>query len=144
MKLTLENDPAPADIQAVRDGLDAFNQKHVGPDLYQPLNLFVRDGDGAVQGGLLGETFWDWLHISILWIDAGQRRKGLGARLLQQAEVEAVERGCKAVFVDTLSFQAPAFYLKYGYAVWGQLEGLPPGHRRIFYQKRLSADPSPS
>ena len=137
MEITLEEDAAPADVQAVCDGLDAFNRQHAPPDGYRPLRLFLRDVDGAVAGGLLGETFWNWLHISMLWVDEAHRGRGTGSRLLRLAEEEALKRGCVGVFVDTLSFQAPDFYRKHGYAVWGQIEGLPPGHRRVFFQKSL-------
>ena len=137
MEITLEEDAAPGDVEAVRDGLAAFNRQHAPPDGYRPLNLFLRDKDGAVVGGLLGETFWDWLHISVLWVDQTHRGRGAGRRLLGQAEAEAGRRGCVGVFVDTLSFQAPDFYARHGYAPWGQIEGLPPGHRRVFFQKSL-------
>ena len=137
MEITVEEEADPADVQALRDGLDAFNRRHAPADGYRPLNLFLRGEDGAVLGGLLGETFWDWLHISILWVDEAHRGKGAGGRLLRQAEDEARRRGCVGVFVDTLSFQAPDFYARRGYAPWGRIEGLPPGHRRVFFQKSL-------
>jgi ribosomal protein S18 acetylase RimI-like enzyme len=65
-------------------------------------------------------------------------RKGLGSKLLQTAEAEAIRRGCKHAHLDTLDFQAPGFYLKKGYQVFGELQDLPPGHRRIFLRKDLA------
>lgn len=137
MEITLEEEADPADVQAVRDGLDAFNRQHVPPDDYRPLHLFVRGEGGTVVGGLVGETFWGWLHVRLLWVDEARRGQGLGSSLLQWAEAEARTRGCVGIFLDTLSFQAPDFYAKHGYAPWGQIEGLPPGHRRVFFQKSL-------
>ena len=52
------------------------------------------------------------------------------------AEARALERGCHSAWVDTFSFQAPGFYPKLGYTVFGELD-YPPGHKRIFLQKRL-------
>jgi hypothetical protein len=57
------------------------------------------------------------------------------------AEGRAVERGCHSAWVDTFSFQAPGFYPKLGYEVFGELD-YPPGHKRIFLQKRLSGGPA--
>ena len=60
----------------------------------------------------------------------------MGGQLLAAAEEEGKRRGCRGAFVDTFNFQAPGFYFKKGYRTWGHIEGLPPGHRRIFLQKR--------
>ena len=54
------------------------------------------------------------------------------------AEAEAIRRGCKNAHLDTLSFQALDFYKKYGYTVFGQLDGLPPGHSRYYLRKTLA------
>jgi GNAT superfamily N-acetyltransferase len=140
MKIHIENDPRLQDCQVVRDGLTAYNTRHVAADGFAPLSIFVRDNEGTICGGLLGEPFGQWLHISILWLAEKQRGQGLGSQLLQQAEEEAVRRGCLSAFVDTLDFQVPSFYEQHGYSAWGQIENLPPGHRRIFFQKQLATD----
>jgi hypothetical protein len=57
--------------------------------------------------------------------------------MMAQAEAEAIRRGCRHAHVDTIDFQAPDFYLKLGYTVWGVLDDIPPGHRRIFLKKDL-------
>jgi hypothetical protein len=43
----------------------------------------------------------------------------------------------KNVFLDTFSFQAPGFYQKLGYRVFGELVDFPPGHTRQYLTKRL-------
>jgi GNAT superfamily N-acetyltransferase len=137
LDIEIADNPREEDAQAIRDGLAAYNDQHTVPDGYSPLTVLLRDDEGTLCGGLLGETFWRWLHISILWIADQHRGQGFGGMMLRNAEDRAVQRGCLGVFLDTLDFQAPAFYVKHGYSVWGEIENLPPGHRRIFYQKRL-------
>ena len=63
------------------------------------------------------------------------RGKGIGRKLMADAEARALERGCHSAWVDTFSFQAPGFYPKLGYEVFGELDY--PPHKRIFLQKRL-------
>ena len=138
MQLSIEDEPCLEDCDFVRGRLQEHNAAIVGPDNYAPLAIFARDGSGSIRGGLLGETFWQWLHISTVWIAASDRGQGLGTRLLALAEEEAVKRGCIGAFVDSQSFQAPDFYLNRGYEVWGELRDLPVGHRRIFLQKKLA------
>ena len=89
-----------------------------------------------------GETFWTWLHIELLWIEEGHRRKGLGTKLLKAAEDEASRRGCTGAFVNTMDFQAPAFYRQHGYTEEGQIPDFPPGHRRIHLQKPIRWQPT--
>ncbi len=140
MQIQIEAVPEEGDCQVLRDRLTAYNKLHADDDNFAPLSIFVRDEEGHIKGGLLGETFWRWLHISIVWIDEDVRDRGWGSKLIQTVEAEAISRGCIGVFVDSLSFQAPDFYSKHGYSIWGELDGLPPGHRRIFFQKQLGGE----
>ncbi|RIK38183.1 MAG: GNAT family N-acetyltransferase [Chloroflexi bacterium] len=135
--LTIESSPAPADRQIVGKGIDEYNRQYAGDANHQELAVFVRDAGGRVIGGLLGDTYYGWLAINLLWIDAAWRGRGYGRALLHAAEAEAVRRGCHHAHLDTLSFQALDFYLKEGYTIFGQLDDLPPGHTRYFLQKNL-------
>lgn len=135
MNISIETQASSEDIQVIHDGLDRYNRQHARPHRWQQLTIFARDDQNTIVGGLLGETFWDWCHIDILWVDHAFRRQGLGRQLLQTAEAEALSRGCIGMYVDTLSFQAPDFYPEHGYTVWGKLDNFPAGHERIFFQK---------
>jgi GNAT superfamily N-acetyltransferase len=135
--LMLEPQPSAADVEAIRAGLRAFNASRVGDDAHQPLTLVLRAPDGRLLGGLLGDTYWGWLSIGILWLEESARGRGHGSRLLAAAEAEARRRGCHHAHVDTMSFQALPFYEKRGYRVWGELRDLPRGYSRIFLSKQL-------
>lgn len=134
-----EESPNSDDIQAIRDGLTAYNLQFAPDAQYHPLNIFLRDVDGQVRGGLIGNTYWGWLYVSLFWVDQSARGNGHGSHMLAMAEEEALRRGCHHAHLDTLDFQAPAFYEKQGYTLWGTLDDLPPGHKRLFYRKELSA-----
>jgi GNAT superfamily N-acetyltransferase len=74
----------------------------------------------------------------VLWIDESVRRQGYGKQLLHAAEQEALRRDCRAAHLDTMSFQALPFYERQGYSVFGVLDDLPVGEKRIFLCKRLN------
>jgi len=114
-----------------------FNMQFTEDDQHTLMGVFARNDAGELIGGLLGETYWLWLHINILWVHENHRRNGIGKQLMARAEAEAIQRGCRHAYLDTLEFQAPDFYSKLGYSVWGVLDDFPPGHRRIFFKKDL-------
>ena len=137
LTLSIEADPSPQDVDFVYNGLRQYNLLFAPADNYQPLQIFLRSERNTILGGLLGETYWGWLHISILWIDESVRKQGYGRQMVQKAEQEAVRRGCHAAHLDTMSFQALAFYEEMGYTVFGTLNDLPADHDRIFLMKTL-------
>ena len=57
--------------------------------------------------------------------------------IAEAAENEARKRGCRHVRLFSYSFQAPDFYQKRGYEVFGVLEGYPPGERQVWLRKDL-------
>ncbi len=139
MQFTLEltTDRAEKDSAIVDNGLYQFNLLYAEPGQFHPLKVFARNEQGELVGGLLGETFWSWLHIDDLWVDEAYRHAGVGRQLMARAEAEAVARGCLHVNLETHEFQAPDFYRKLGYMVWGTLEDFPPGHQKLFFKKDL-------
>lgn len=136
--ITLEDNPAEADIREIGRALSAHNAAATGDDAHRRLAVFLRDRSGGLVGGLVGMTFWGWLAIDLFWVAEGLRGRGYGSRLLAMAEAEAVRRGCTRALLDTLSFQAPRFYLARGYEVFGELDGFPGEHRRFYLTKRLA------
>jgi len=135
--ISIHDQPNPNDVCAIEDGLRKFNLQYAPPDNHRPLVAVLRSDDDRLLGGLIGITFWGWLHVDILWIDETLRHQGRGRRLLQSAEEEAVRRGCHHAFLDTLSFQALPFYQQPGYAIFGEQQDIPLGHSRYYLQKVL-------
>ena len=86
---------------------------------------------------IIGGTYWGWMHIDVLWVHEDFRKKGIGSKLLVEAENEAIRRGCHHVHLDTMSWQAPEFYLNHGYKVIGILPDIPDGNKKYMLQKSL-------
>jgi len=126
-----------SDAQHVRDGLALYNVARTGQDRWRPVKLFVRDGTGFIRGGLLGDIWGGWLHVTTLWLEEPLRGSGLGRRLMAMAEDEARDAGCRYVHLDSHSFQAPEFYKKLAYEEFGRLKDAPLGHEQLFLWKRL-------
>jgi len=133
---TLGADPQARDV--VAQGLLTYNIEQMGrSNVYDNFELYARDGDDEVIGGMFGHSGMGWLYIDYLWLQSDLRGSGLGAELIARAEDEARRRGCLGVFLYTYSFQAPGFYEKQGFERMGVLEDCPPGHQRIYLKKHF-------
>ena len=129
--------PCEKEIEFINNSLEEFNDFHAGPDNHLLLNIVEYDENQNVIAGILGGTYWGWLHIDILWVDEKFRRKKIGSQLLIAAENEAKKRGCHSVHVDTMSWQAPEFYRKHGYELISELDNIPNGYKKFHFIKRL-------
>ncbi len=114
-----------------------FNTQQAGDDQAKTLCFVLRGPDHEIVGGVIGATYWNWLHVDLMWVKEELRGQGYGQQLLQLAEDEARRRGAKNAFLDTFSFQAPDFYKKYGYEIFGTLANFPTGHQRFYLTKAL-------
>ena len=85
-ELRIDDEVSAAERDTVLKGLRAFNESKIGPANDRPVELVVRDADGVVIGGLLGNTKWGWLWVDKLWISDAARGRGIGSRLLARAE----------------------------------------------------------
>jgi GNAT superfamily N-acetyltransferase len=121
----------------IGQGINDFNEQQAGDDKAQHLCFVLQAPDQEIVGGVIAATYWDWLHVDLMWIKEELRGRGYGHRLLTLAEDEARKRGAKKAFLDTFSFQAPDFYIQHGYEVFGELADFPPGHQRYFLAKQL-------
>lgn len=122
----------------IENGLDFHNVAATGLPDWFPVNFVLRGARGDMLGGLLGQLWGGWLHVSHLWIVEAARGRGHGTRLMQDAEAYASARGAIGATLETYSFQARPFYERLGYRVIGTIDGCPPGHAKFFLRKALT------
>jgi len=136
-------DPLPPDALSrfVTESLALYNVATTGQSAWYPVGFFLKSRTGEWLGGLLGNIWGGWLHVTHLWIASAVRRQGHGTRLLQAAEEYAVERGCIGATLETHSYEARPFYEARGYDVFATLDDNPPGHSKFFLRKQLTAPP---
>jgi GNAT superfamily N-acetyltransferase len=131
---------ASLDVQEiVSRGIDTHASAAMGlpEQMWFAANFFLRNDDGEILGGALGNTWGLWLYVSDLWVDPSLRHKGYATKLMTATEHLAIERGCRNSYLDTFSFQARPLYEKLGYKLFGTLENHPKGHSHYFLKKTL-------
>jgi len=135
--IVMIDEPTEEDGLAVLKPLNEFNTAQAGPVDMRPVAIMLRDATGKSIGGLWGHTAYDWMFVQYLAVPEACRGQDFGTSLMLRAEQLARARGCIGVWLDTFSFQAPGFYEKLGYSVFGGIENYPAGHRRLFLHKRF-------
>ncbi len=125
------------DEKIIYQGLLEYNLARIEDKNPKDLGIYLQDETGEKVGGLIGNTHGNWLFVKYLWVREDQRGQNIGSALLKQAEETAKERGCRYAFLDTFSFQAPAFYEKHGYMSVFTLEEYPVTGKRYYLTKTL-------
>jgi len=136
--VTVTDAPDPRVETVIGNGLRRYNAQQSGIDDSRPLAVVVSDPEThEVVGGISGRTSLGVLFVDLVYLPDELRGGGLGSRILKAAEDEGRRRGCRAAVLYTISFQAPDFYARRGWRVFGEIPCDPPGTRRIFMTKTL-------
>ena len=138
MELTKPRPPKDEEFEALKSGLNNYNERVTGPVFNERISSFVKNDSGVVVGGILAEINWGWMHIQGLWVEDSFREKGWGFRLIDNLESYALSKGIHNVRLETTTFQALDFYLKLGYSIFGELSDMPLGHTSYFLTKKLT------
>ena len=140
MEISITKSPEIKDIEFLWSKLREHGlAKLSNPDLEEKLIFgILAKEDDQIQGGLLGQVYYKGMHVQLLWVDESLRQMGVGSSLLKKAEELARESSCTLIYLDTFSFQAPKFYEKLGFEVFGKIENFPETYTRYFLVKRLS------
>ena len=125
------------DEEAIFKRLLEYNLARIEDKNPKDLGIYLKNEEGEMLAGLIGNTHGNWLTVKFLWVNDKLRGQSIGSKILRKAEETAKERGCKYVFLDTFSFQAPEFYKKYGYKEKFVLEEYPVKGKRYYFTKVL-------
>jgi len=130
-------EPSSADIGFLEDRLYEFNVAATGVGGGLSLAVFLRDESKTIVAGAAGHTWGETCELRQIWVAEPSRGRGLGRRLIAEAEAEAVRRGCRQLVLTTHSFQAPEFYRNLGFEVVAEVPDYPRGHSQLVLRKLL-------
>lgn len=111
---TVDAQSSDEDLQVVSEGVYSHGREQAWDGHAEPISCLVRDGSRVVAGGS-GRTEYGRLFVNYLWVSAELRRQGLGRRVLEALESEAVRRGCRDALIETLDDGVAALYGQLGY-----------------------------
>lgn len=114
-------------IRAYNNEHSSYHRESRQKGAVRPLQLIVTDQQQQWIGGLTAEIYWGWVEIHKFWFSEEYRGKGIGNKLLAQAELVAKDMGATKALLTTYAFQARTFYEAHGYQVVGEIKDYPPG-----------------
>ncbi|OPA73312.1 hypothetical protein BVG16_29350 [Paenibacillus selenitireducens] len=123
----------------VRQHLIAYNLSQVSglTDNVGTIEITMSDDNDVVVAGITASIYWKQMHVDFLWVDESLRGQHKGSELLAKAEDIARQHHCRYIQLDTFSFQAPDFYQKRGYTVFGILEDSPCDGAKQYFLKKI-------
>jgi ribosomal protein S18 acetylase RimI-like enzyme len=140
IRFTINDSPTEKEMKIIQKGFEDYNRKHPNGELdIQPpdISLVLRNNDENIVGGVITSMLTGIMHLEVLWVDKKYRGRGLGKRLVLEAERIGREKGYPASSTWTFSFQAPEFYQNIGYEIVGVFEGYVGGITEYVLQKKL-------
>ncbi len=136
--IVTEGEPKPEDFKALSTGLLSHHASHCHIRTWEKYCIFLKDKQGKAHAGIIVTFLWNGMHIDSLWVDESIREQDFGSQLMLMAEDEARKRNCTIAYTDTFSWQAPGFYEKLGYTLYGKLEDFPEDNALSYYSKKLT------
>jgi len=130
-------EPSSTDIEFLEDQLYEYYVATTGISDGRSLGVFLRDESMNIVAGAAGYTWGETCELRQVWVAAPLRGRGLGRRLMDEVEAEAVRRGCRQLVLTTHTFQAPEFYRKLGFDVVSVLPDFPHGYSALVLRKPL-------
>lgn len=143
IRITVQRPPVQSDTAWI-DAAVARQEAAVLGGSRRPVGIFARDAQGRVAGGISAQRIGPDFYVHLLWVDRALRGTGLGRALMLAAEHAAHARGAKRIFLNTITFQAPGFYARLGYAEEGRLVDFIQGSDRHYFRKSVAAVPLPA
>jgi GNAT superfamily N-acetyltransferase len=105
----------------------------------ESIHFCIRDDAGHCVAGIVSSRDLDCITVDYLFVDEMHRGKGYGAMLLDHLEKQASCMPVKRILLNTFSFQAPGFYEKMGYRLFGKVEPCLNEYGQYFYVKELES-----
>lgn len=104
----------------------------------ESFGFFLKDENGEIKGGCSGFLFYGCFYVDLLWVDIALRGMDYGTSLMLKAEKLARERHCHFFAVNTMDFEALAFYQKLGFQIEFERHGFAEDSIMYFLRKDLS------
>ncbi|WP_338489299.1 GNAT family N-acetyltransferase [Ruoffia tabacinasalis] len=128
------------EIDFIETELDLYNKqmkKVVQNEDYKKFSVVAKKNNKIIGGGVAYSSLYYIGYIDTLWVSNEFKNQSIGSHILNDLEKRMYNYGCEMCHVDTFDFQAPKFYQKNGYEIFGELFHSKQNLREYFLKKNL-------
>jgi ribosomal protein S18 acetylase RimI-like enzyme len=128
------------DAVFIESELELFNnhsKRSPQDEEYKKFIIVVKKNQQIIGGGIAYSSLYYIGYIDTLWVDEKFRNQSIGTKILSLLESKLREYGCELCHLDTFNFQAPVFYKKNGYEIFGELHHKKQNITEYFKKKDL-------
>jgi GNAT superfamily N-acetyltransferase len=115
--------------------LQEYNSQYITD--CEDLSYCIENENGECIAGIVASRDMDCITVDYLFVDDAYRKNGYGSKLLTYLEEQAIRLDVKRIILNTFGFQAPAFYEKNGYQLFGKIEPCFSDYGQYFFKKEL-------
>ena len=140
----IDRDMTAAELEQMRAGFNQNSLDHgVAAQKSDRYGFIVLKGDVFIgcSSSLAyknGIQYSGWSYLTDLFVEKEYRLQGIGSRLLRMLEDNLISIGIKHIWTWTAGYEAPEFYIKYGYQIFTEMENwYSDGSSRIGLRKKL-------
>lgn len=125
------------EVKYIEDKLDEYDQEYIKFKLNGEISIGIKENGYLIAGLNACFTAFKILYVSTVFVDKEYRRRGIGARLMDELERKAKELGANMIRLDTFDFQGREFYKSIGYEEVGFYKNGIDCFAESFFVKRL-------
>lgn len=128
-------------ISKLKESIRSFNNEHSPyhkasrEEGYIKHILITEKDEKKLIGGLSARMYWQMIYLDEFYVRPDNRHTGIGTKMLKKLIEIALEADVDYICLETFSFQARAFYEKFGFYIIGEIKDYPPGES--MYTMRL-------
>lgn len=129
------------EAEVIESELELFNKrvkKTTQKEDHKKFTVIVKKDNEIVGGGIACSSLYYIGYFETLWVNPIFRKQSIGSQILLLLEKSLLEYGCDMCHLETVDFQAPSFYKKNGYEVFGELHYQKQNLTEFFLKKNLS------
>lgn len=131
------NDFDAAFIESELELFNTHSKRSPQDEEYKKFIIVVKKNQQIIGGGIAYSSLYYIGYIDTLWVDEKFRNQSIGTKILSLLESKLRGYGCELCHLDTFNFQAPVFYKKNGYEIFGELHHKKQNITEYFLKKDL-------
>lgn len=102
----------------------------------EPICFYI-EAKGKIVSSIVCRLFWGALHIKYVYTHKEHRNNGHASSIMKEVMSFAEKNKCPFAFIETMNFQAPEFYKKFGFEVEFERSGFSQNTSFLYLRKWL-------